>query len=186
MRVYRKEAPVFTCHAARLPGMRGPSTQQIFFDRARAWAATAMFVAGGLAVIGAAVDWVTITPPPRLPPGDASGTEPYTGLEARDGWWVLSAGIAMGLLAALLIVRRRSLYAWLAFLASILVGGIAFSDFNAVGDSSSGLWRRMDRVGDVDPGFGLMLVAAAGVIGVIASAAGVAATPGRSTSRSDS
>jgi O-antigen ligase len=106
-------------------------------------------------------------------------------LEAGDGWWVLGAGIAMALLATLLVLRGKSFYAWLAFLVAILIGGIAFSDFNAVGDSSSELWRRMDRVGDVDAGFGLTLVAAAGVIGVIASVAGVAATPRQAATRSD-
>jgi hypothetical protein len=177
MRVYRKQTSVFTGHAVRLPGMRASPTQQGFFDRARAWAATGLFIASGLAVVGAAVDWVTITPPPRLPLGELPRTDPYTGLEAGDGWWVLGAGIALALLATLLVLRSKSFYAWLAFLVAILIGGIAFSDFNAVGDSSSELWRRMDRVGDVDAGLGLTLVAAAGVIGVIASAAGVAATP---------
>lgn len=186
MRVYGKQTSVFACHALRLPGMRASPAQELgFFDRARAWAATALFVAGGLAVVGAAVDWVTVTPPPVLPPGEAPRTDPYTGLEAGDGWWVLGAGIAMAVLATLLVLRSRSLYAWLAFLVAILIGGIAFSDFNAVGDSSSELWRRMDRVGDVDAGFGLTLVAASGVIGVIAAAAGIAATPRQAAARSD-
>jgi len=185
MRVYREQASVFASHEVRLPGMRGSPMQQGFFDRARAWAASAMFVAGGLAVVGAAVEWVTVTPPPILPPGEAPRTDPYTGLEAGDGWWILGAGIAMAVLAALLVLRSGSLYAWLAFLVAILIGGIAFSDFNAVGDSSSELWRRMDRVGDVDPGFGLTLVAASGVIGVIAAAAAIAATPRQTAARSD-
>ena len=185
MRMYREQTSVFARHAVRLPGMRASPTQQGFFDRARAWAATGLFVAGGLAVVGATVEWVTITPPPVLPAGEAPRTDPYTGLEAGDGWWVLGAGIAMALLATLLVLRSKSLYAWLAFLVAILIGGIAFSDFNAVGDTSSELWRRMDRVGDVDAGLGLTLVAAAGVIGVIAAAAGVAATPRQAPTSSD-
>jgi hypothetical protein len=151
--------------------------QGSFLDRARAWAATGLFVAGGLAVIGASVEWVTITPPPRLPTSEVPKTVPYTGLEAGDGWWVLAAGIALGLMAMFLFLTSKSSFAWLAFFGSILIGGIAFSAYNAVGDSTSSLWRRMDRVGDVDPGLGLMLVAAAGIIGVIAAVTGVAATP---------
>lgn len=185
MRMYREQTSVFARHAVRLLAMRASPTQRGFFDRARAWAAIGLFVAGGLAVVGATVDWVTITPPPVLPAGEAPRTDPYTGLEAGDGWWVLGAGIAMALLATLLVLRSKSLYAWLAFLVAILIGGIAFSDFNAVGDTSSELWRRMDRVGDVDAGFGLTLVAAAGVIGVVAAAAGVAATPRQSPTSSD-
>ncbi|MDQ3620109.1 MAG: hypothetical protein M3391_08280, partial [Actinomycetota bacterium] len=56
---------------------------------------------------------------------------------------------------------------------SVVIGAIAFADYRGVTE----LAREMDVSGEVDPGLGLALVAGAGIIGLVASAAGIAATP---------
>ncbi len=82
----------------------------------------------------------------------------------------------MILTAGLLIVRRRSLYAWIALLAAMVMGGITFADFRAIGDLGSGLSRRMDIVGQARPSLGITLVAASALLGIVASGAGIAAS----------
>jgi hypothetical protein len=148
---------------------------QDFTERARSVAASVLFAAAAAAIVGSVIDWVTIDPPPRLPPTE--NAEPFTGIEARDGWWVILGALVVMGCAAMLVVRRRSSYAWAAFVVWISVGAIAIADYRGVGDLSSDISRRMNRVGDIEPGLGLTLVAAAALIGVLASAAGVAASP---------
>ena len=155
-----------------------------FFDRVRSVAGTVLMASGATAIVGAMLDWVTITPPPRVRPEfrdmDLEGVEasvPFSGLEAGDGWWVLGAGVIMILSAALLILRKRSFYAWIALLAAVVIGGITFADFRAIGDLASGLSRRMDIVGEAKPALGIVLVAASALVGIVASGAGIAATP---------
>ncbi len=157
-----------------------------YFARARRWAVAAMAAAGFVAVIGSVLDWVTITPPPEPPPGIDFGaqeieaqraTEPFTGTEARDGWWTLGAGLVLVVAAGLLLLRGRGAYGWLGLLASIVIGAVAVADYRAIGDLSSGLSRRMDVVGDADPALGITLVAAAALVGLVASGAGIAASP---------
>jgi hypothetical protein len=59
----------------------------------------------------------------------------------------------------------------------MVIGGITFADFRAIGDLSSGLSRQMDIVGLAKPSLGITLVAASAVVGIVASGAGIAATP---------
>lgn len=157
-----------------------------YFDRARSVAAAALLAAGGTAIVGAVLDWVTITPPPGLrSDADFGGatvpepavTAPFTGIEAGDGWWVVGGGVAMLAAAVLLVVRKRSAYGWLGLLASVVIGSIAFADFRGIGDLSSSLSQRMDIVGAARPAVGIMLVAASALVGLVASAAGIAASP---------
>ncbi|MGH2730383.1 MAG: hypothetical protein ACRDJI_07200 [Actinomycetota bacterium] len=149
---------------------------QDFMERARSVAASVLFAAGLAAILGSVIDWVTIEPPPRLP--SDQNAEPFTGVEADDGWWVIAAAVLVITSAVLLVLRRRSLYGWLGFAASTVIGSIAVADYRGVEE----LAERMDRVGrDVDPGLGLSLVAAAALVGLLASAAGAAASP-KSTS----
>lgn len=157
-----------------------------YFERARAWAGTGLMLAGGLAIIGSMLDWITITARPGLLPGADFGTEeveapevtePFTGLEAGDGWIVLLAGIVLFAMAVLLVTRRRGLYAWLAFLASVAIGSVAIADYRGVGDLGSSISRRMDIVGEAEPAIGLILVAISAGLGLISSVAGIAASP---------
>ena len=157
-----------------------------YFDRARAWAAALLLAAGAAAIIGASLEWVTIEPPPEPPPGtdfegrpfgETEASDPYTGLEASDGWFVAVAGAVLIGMAFSLPLKRKSGSAWLAFLASMVIGGVAFADYNAVADVTSSINDRMEVVGDTEPAFGLTLVAAAGIAGIIASVLGVIATP---------
>lgn len=147
-------------------------------------AGTIIMASGAAAILGSTLDWVTITPPPKVRPAlremDLQGvkaSEPFTGIEAGDGWWVLGAGVVLILAAGMLILRRRSLYAWIALLAAMVIGGITFADFRAIGNLSSGLARRMDIVGLAKPSLGITLVAASALVGIVASGAGIAATP---------
>lgn len=155
-----------------------------FFDRVRSVAGAILMASGAAAIVGSMLDWVTITPPPKLRPAlremDLQGvkaSEPFSGIEAGDGWWVLGAGAVMILAAGLLILRGKSLYGWIALLAAMVIGGITFADFRAIGDLGSGLARRMDIVGLAQPSVGITLVAASAVVGIVASGAGIAATP---------
>lgn len=134
-------------------------------------------IAGVAGIAGALMEWVTVRPPPVLPEAERLNARPFTGLDVVDGWWVVAAAIVLIVAAPLLLVRRTSGWGWLSFLASVLIGGIAFADFRAIGDFHSGLMQRTEVVGEVDPALGIMLVAAAGITGVIASVLGIAATP---------
>jgi hypothetical protein len=147
-----------------------------FFDKARSAAASVLFACGLAAILGALLDWVTVEPPEVVPPNQSFLLDPFTGIEATDGWFVMIAGAVVILAAALLVLKSTSGYAWLAFLASMFIGGIALADFRGLEDL---FYREMDRIGDPEPAIGLLLVAAAGIIGVLAAAAGVAASPRR-------
>jgi hypothetical protein len=161
-----------------------------FFDVARKWAAVLLVGAGVLAVVGSMLDWVTITVRPSLSENIDFGdqrdaleapqvTEPFSGLEAGEGYWVLGAGIVLVAMGALLLLRRRALYAWLALLASVVIGAVAFADFRGVGDLSSSFSRRMEIVGKARPALGLTLVAVSAFMGVLGAAGGIAASPKR-------
>ncbi|MDQ4095446.1 MAG: hypothetical protein M3174_04470 [Actinomycetota bacterium] len=154
-----------------------------FFDRARVWAGVFVLLAGLTAVIGSVVDWVTVTPPPQPPAGvnfedetfaaDES-SEPFTGVEAGDGWVTLIAGGVEMAAGLLLIMRRRG--GWLGVLATVPMGAVAISIYRQLTPTSE-LMERTQTVGDADPGIGLALVAGAALIGLIASVIGLAATP---------
>lgn len=141
-------------------------------------------MAGVAAVVGSVVDWVTVTPPPEPPAGidfqeepfaEEESSEPFTGLEAGDGWLTAAAGGAQLVAGLLLITRRRG--GWLGILASVPIGAIAISGYRALDSPTSGLLERTDTVGDVDPSLGLTLISAAALVGLISAVIGVAATP---------
>jgi len=146
------------------------------FDRARSIAAAFLVAAGAAVILGTVLDWVTIEPPPFVPEDQAEATQPFTGLETKSAPYLLVGAGGVILLALLLVARRRSLYAWLAFLVSMFLGGIGFQNYRGIDEL---FYEQMERIGDPDPALGLMLVAAGGVVGVIAGAAGVAAVPPR-------
>ena len=145
-----------------------------------------MILAGLAGVTGAFLDWVSIEPPPRLPTGtDFEGQqfgergkpEPFTGIEAGDGWVVVGGGAVLIAAGVLLIAGRRA--GWLAFLATIPIGAIAIADYRAIVEPTSALADKMDLFGDVSPAIGLTLVAVSAVLGLIASVMAIAATPSR-------
>ena len=146
------------------------------FDTARTASAVGLIAAGIAAIVGTALDWVTVEEPRILPRAEIPRATPFTGLETGHGTFIVIAAALVIVFAVLLAVRRRSTYAWLAFFASIVVGGIAISNYRGV----EGLfYDEMQRVGKPTPALGLILVAAAGIVGIIAAAAGVAASPRR-------
>ena len=159
-----------------------------YLDRMRGIAAAALVAAAIAASTGSLLDWVQITQRPALVPGYDFGegsstvlapeqTQPFTGIEANDGWWVIGASVVIVIAAALLLTRRKSLYGWLAFLAAVVMGTIVFADYRGIGDLSSSISHRMDIVGKAQPAIGLTMVAAAVVVAVVGSLVAIAATP---------
>ena len=149
------------------------STPGDYFERARAISASVLFAAAAAAIIGSVLDWVVVdATPPDVPSDQADRLPPFTGLEIGDGWFVIGAAVVV-LISAFFIVSKGS-YAWLAFLGSVVIGGIAIADYRRVAD----IHLELEAIGrGPRPGLGLTLVAAAGVIALIASVACIAATP---------
>ena len=145
-----------------------------YFDKARSVAAAFLIAAGAAAIIGSFLEWVTIEPPGVVPEEQAHRLDAFTGVEANDGWVVVTAAAILIVFTLMLVVRRRAIWAWGAFFLSMLIGGIAVADYRGIDRL---FYDEMQRIGDPSPALGLTLVAAAGFIGLIASAAAVAATP---------
>ena len=148
-----------------------------YFDKARALAATGLILAALVAIGGSLLDWVHITPPEIVPASEAPNIEPFSGVEAQDGLWVISGALILIVCGVGLVVRRRSGYAVLAFLVSVVIGAIAIADYRGISEVSSAISQRMNIVGQATAGIGLKLVAAAALVGVISSVIGLAATP---------
>lgn len=154
-----------------------------YFDRARRVAATGLFVAGLLAVVGSLLPWVDVTPPQVVPEAEAERADALIGIEISDGRVVLGAGVVIIAAAALLVLRRRPGWAWLALAATMLMGAIGISDYRQVSGfrPEAGVpppfVRRAERAGEVEPAFAMILVAAAGIVGLVASVGALAATP---------
>jgi hypothetical protein len=155
-----------------------------FFARARNWGATLIFIAGLLGILGSFLSWVSIEPPPRLPTGEdfegqefgeSGAPETFTGVEARDGWYVIGASLVLVVAGTMIVLGRRA--GWLAFVATLPIGGIAVADYRAVSEPTSALAERMDLFGNVSPGIGLTLVGVAAVVGLIGSVIAIAASP---------
>ena len=146
-----------------------------YFDSARMWAATGLFIGAVLTITGSFLDWVTVRILPEvIPPDQAPRAGPFSGFEVDDGWVTLVAGTAMAIAAVLLVVRAR--FAWLGFVAAIVAGGIAISDYRGINE----LFIEFQGIGrDPDPGIGLMLVAIGSLLGLVSSVAAIAATPSR-------
>ena len=138
----------------------------------------AFLVAAGAAVIlGTVLNWVTIEQPPILPVDQVDNAQPFSGLETRSAPFLLIAAGAVILLALLLVMRRKAIYAWGAFVATIVIGAIAFQNYRGINEL---FYEQMNGVGEPDPALGLMLVAAGGVIGLIASAGAISSIPPQS------
>jgi hypothetical protein len=156
--------------------MASPTFRGDYFDRARVVAAGILLMGAVLATAGSFLDWVSIDPP-ATPQGRKQASEPFTGVEARDGWIVVGAAAVMVLAGAGLIVRRRGFYAGLGLAASIVAGAIAIADYRAVGDLRSDISFRMDIVGDADPAIGITLVALGSFAAFVGAILGLVATP---------
>ena len=152
-------------------------TQGDYFDKARAAASAGLIAAGAAAVVGAVLDWVTIDPPGQGPAAELAKAEPFTGIEARDGWYVVACAGVLIACSVLLVATRKGGFAWLAFTGSFVMGVIGIADYRAVSDLTSDISRRMEVVGDAQPAIGLILVLVAAFLGIVSSLAGVAATP---------
>lgn len=160
--------------------MTDETSRPDYFDRARAAAVAGMLAAGAAAAIGSVLDWITITRlPDVLPDREAAQAQPVSGLEASDGWWVIVGAAVIVNCALILWVRRRSLWAWIGFLTSVVVGSIAIADYRAIGDRTSEFLRELEVVGEIDHGIGILLVLAASFLGIVFSLIGVAASPYR-------
>jgi hypothetical protein len=144
-----------------------------YFERARAISASVLFAAAAAAIIGSILDWVVVdATPPDVPPDQLDRLPPFTGLEIGDGWVVIGAAVVVVISALFIVIKGR--LAWLAFLGSVVIGGIAISDYRGIAD----IHTELEAIGrGPRPGLGLTLVAAAGVIALIASAASIAASP---------
>lgn len=147
------------------------------FDTARRMSAIGLVVAALVATAGAFSDWVTIEPPPILPPDQASKAEPFTGVEAGDGWWIVAAAAVYVVAAIGLWTRGGRKYAWMAFAAAVAGGGIVVADYRGIGDISSSLSQRVDIVGSARPAIGITLAAAGMIGGLVAAVTGLIATP---------
>ena len=171
-----QQAAAFVGHACRLTPMRDQLTRGDYFDRARGVAVAILLAAAAAAIIGSLLNWVTITPPPTVA-GKRQASEPFSGIEARDGWYVIVSALVLALSAIGLLLKRRGFYAAIAFLAAMVIGAIAFADYRGIGEITSSISERMDVVGDADPAAGIMLVSAGGFAGLIGSVIGLVATP---------
>ncbi len=168
--------------------MSPQSLQGDFFDRVRTVAVAVMIAAGAAMVIGSALDWISLSDVPTRAEDADFGTEedfnnerqrgdPVSGTETRYGVTSMIAGIVLVSAALMLLIRRRGKWAWLGFLASMVAGGLVISAYRAIADESSPLHLELDLVGRAQPGFGLTLVAAGAIAGLLASVGGVIATP---------
>jgi hypothetical protein len=161
-----------------------------FFDKARRFAAAGIVLAGLCAVGGSFLDWAVITErevAPNVDFGeDAGEIEPgqgvaFQGVDDRDGRLTLGGGVALVAAAVALLVRKKTGNAWIAFWVSLAIGGIAFADFRTISANDTaaprGILIRHEVGAEASAGPGLAFVAAAGILGVISSVGGVAATP---------
>lgn len=166
------------------------ATPSDVFDKARRFAAAGIVLAGLCAIAGSFLDWAVITErqvaenvdfgeeTDEIEPGQG---EAFAGVEDRDGRLTLVGGIGLIVAAVALVLRKRTTFAWLAFWVSLAIGGIAFADYRTVSQNEAGAPRgillRHEVGAEANPGAGLTMVAAAGMLGIISAVGGVAATP---------
>ena len=148
-----------------------------FFDKARAFSAAILVASGAAAIIGTLLEWVSIESPAIVPPQQQDRLAGFTGLETSDGRIIAVGGLLLIVTAILLVVRKRPLFAWVAFLVSMAVGAIAIADYR---DITGVFYDEMQRIGRPTPMFGLALCAGAGIVGLLGSVVGITATPSAS------
>ncbi len=153
--------------------MADPAARDIF-DKAREWVSAALFLAGALAIVGSLLDWVTFTVAEPAVPG-VRPSDPISGLDIGDGKVVAGAGVVMILGAFMLVLRQKAAYAGLAMIASVVAGAISVSDYRSIGEVTA----QVNLVGVPHVATGLTLVVVASFLGLVASIAGVLATPRR-------
>ena len=147
-----------------------------FFDRARLVAVVLLTAAAVAAIAGAFLDWVTIQPPGVVPDDQTDALATFTGIETSDGRFILLGGVILGVCAVMLAVRKSSGSAWLALVTSVVIGAIGIADYR---DITTVFYDEMQRIGRPSPALGLLLAAAAGMIGLVGSLTGIAASPRR-------
>ena len=156
-----------------------------FFERARRFVVAILLAVGAASVIGAVLDWAVLERCPEILPGstfdDAELDEPppcpVRGIDTTEGKVVVVAGFVTLGAAIMLTLRVRTGFAWLALASSVVIGSVAVASYRGIGDANSSLSRRLGLIDAYEPGIGLTLVAASAVIGIIAAAGGIAATP---------
>ncbi|MEA2451454.1 MAG: hypothetical protein QOG04_164 [Actinomycetota bacterium] len=170
-----EEHALFLSHASRLPAVS--DAPRDYFEKARAWASTGLVIAAALLVLGSLFDWVTVEQlPATIPANQADKAEPFNGFDVGDGVMTTGAGVVLAFCAVMLMLKARSSFGWLAFLASMVAGGIAISDYRGI----DGLFEDFGGIGKgITPGIGLTLVAIGALLGLISSVAGVAASPNK-------
>lgn len=148
-----------------------------YFDRARLVAATGLFIAAICLIVGCFLDWVTVDQLPAVIPADqAAKAEPLNGFDVRDGYVIAAAALVLLISAVRLVLQSRG--AGIAFLAAVVAGGVAISDYRSVDE----LFVQYDAIGrGPRPGVGLVLVAIGALLAVVAAVAAIAATPRRPT-----
>jgi hypothetical protein len=134
-----------------------------------------LVLAAALLVAGSFLDWVTIARVPQVIPSDqASRAQPFNGFDVGDGYVTSGAGIVLACCAVMLTLKRKSSIAWVAFLATMVAGGIAISDYRGI----QGVFDDRGGIGvGIHPGIGLTLIASAVLVSLVSSVTGIAASP---------
>ena len=155
-----------------------------YFERARAISIALLVLAGALAIAGSFMDWTTKGTVPKelrlqsgFPVIQDLLSDPVTGFDAGDGKVVIAAAVFVLVAAMLLAVTRQGRYGLLAVLASVVTGAVAIAAYRSLGDTTSDFFRKLDLAGEIDPGIGLILVAIAGLLGVLAGSLGMISSP---------
>lgn len=168
-----KQATGFLNHACRLPAVS--DAPRDYFETARAWAATGLVIGAALLVLGSFLDWVAVERlPETIPTNQARFAEPFNGFDVGDGFVTTGTGIVLALCAVMLMLKSKSSFGWLAFVAAMVAGGIAISDYRGI----DGLFEDFGGIGrGVSPGIGISLVAIGALVGLVSAVASVAASP---------
>jgi hypothetical protein len=148
-----------------------------YFDRARSVAAAFLIAAGASVVVGAFLDWVSVTPPEVVPQDQADNVRPFSGIETSDGWIVVAAGSILLVCGIVTGLRRSSAAAMSAFGTAVIIGAIGIADYRGINEL---FYREMNRIGDPVPAIGIMLVIGGAIVGLLSATMALAASPRRS------
>ena len=146
-----------------------------YFAKARAWAATGLFVAGVLLILGSMLDWVSVGRLPEIIPEDQRRfAQPFNGFDVNDGYVTAGAGVLLAVCAVVIVLRPSRRATWTAILASVVAGSVAISDYRDI----SALFEQFGGIGrGISPGIGITLAAAGALLGLLSSVATLAASP---------